>query len=295
MSQPATAENRRVDAFEASARMLGPSDLDLMHELTVSVFWPHRARDLEMMLSLGKGYLAYDEIGRALGSSMYFEMGGDFAMIGMMITHPRLQTYGVGRWLLDRAMEDCAGRDLRLNATRQGYRLYEGAGFVPVATVHQHQGKARAIHLPETPSGVELRGMESGDRSALLALDRTAFGAERGTVFSALLAKSDGMVATRAGEPVGFALARNFGRGRVIGPIVAENEAMAMSLTAPFVQRHEGSFLRVDTPHDDTDFNAFLAAAGLGDFDTVTEMCVGPNRRATAGAQTYGLAAHTLG
>lgn len=295
MVQPATAQNRRVDAFQASTRALGPDDLALMHELTVSVFWPHRARDLGMLLALGSGYLAYDEIGRALGSGMVFPMGPDFAMVGMMITHPRLQTYGVGRWLLDRILQDCEGRDLRLNATRQGYRLYESAGFVPVTTVHQHQGTARAITLPDTPPGVELRAMTQDDKEAVMTLDRAAFGADRRPVLEALLAKSEGVLATRAGSPVGFALDRNFGRGRAIGPVVSEDPAMAMALTSRAIQRNQGNFLRIDTPHEDTLFNAFLSAAGLGAFDTVTEMCVGPNRRAVEGGQIFGLAAHTLG
>ncbi|MHA6345693.1 GNAT family N-acetyltransferase [Roseivivax sp. CAU 1761] len=295
MAQPAKAENRRVDAFEASTRALTPDDLPLMHELTISVFWPHRARDLELLLSLGQGYLAMDEIGRALGSGMVFRMGDDFAMLGMMITHPRLQTNGVGRWLLDRIMAECAGRDLRLNATRQGYRLYESAGFVPVATVHQHQGTARRITRPAPQAGVDLREMTEADRGAVLALDRAAFGADRQPVLEALLGRSRGLIATRDGTPVGFALDRNFGRGRVIGPIVAETPEMAQALIAPTIAAHEGRFLRVDTPHDDTVFNAFLAAAGLGDFDTVTEMRIGPSRRAMAGAQIFGLAAHTLG
>ena len=49
---------------------------------------------------------------------MYFPMGEDFAMLGMMVTVPRLQARGAGKWLLQRVLADCAGRDLRLSATR---------------------------------------------------------------------------------------------------------------------------------------------------------------------------------
>jgi GNAT superfamily N-acetyltransferase len=130
----------RIDTYEAQVVPITLQDRARLHELTVSVFWPHRPADLDMLIALGRGYIALDEIGRPLGSAMHFPMGGDFATLGMMVTQPRLQAMGGGRWLLRRIMDDCAGRDLRLNATRAGYRLYRSAGFQTVGTVYQHQG-----------------------------------------------------------------------------------------------------------------------------------------------------------
>jgi GNAT superfamily N-acetyltransferase len=285
----------RVDTFIAAIQPIGPASRDLLHELTVSVFWPHRASDLDLFLSLGKGWLALDEIGRPLSSAMYFPMGDDFAMFGMMVTPPRLQAQGAGRHLLRRILRDCAGRDLRLSATRSGYRLYENAGFTPVGVIRQQQGLARPIRLPDPVPGLELVPVGAGHAAAIAALDAHAYGADRGAVLAALLAVSSGLVALRGGVPVGFALMRRFGKGLVIGPVVAEDDAMAMALVAPLAQQGAGQFLRLDTPVESEHFSAFLAAAGMGVFDTVTEMRVGPQRRATSGAVTYGLASHSLG
>ena len=285
----------RIDSYEATVRAIHASDRPLLHELTVSVFWPHRDHDLEFFMSLGKGYLALDEIGRAMGSAMYFPVAEDFAMFGMMVTAPRLQAQGAGRWLLRRIMEDCAGRDLRLSATRSGYWLYESAGFVPVGTIWQHQGIARAIHLPDPVPGVTTRPLEPADIPALRALDAHAYGAPRREVLDALLRISDGVVAVRDGHVCGYALIRRFGRGQVIGPLVADHERVAMQIAAPLIQRAEGTFLRLDTPCQGDLFGAFLAAAGMGVYDTVTEMCVGPQRRAGEGAVMFGLASHSLG
>ncbi|MCA0042233.1 GNAT family N-acetyltransferase [Celeribacter litoreus] len=261
----------------------------------MSVFWPHRARDIELFLSLGHGYIACDEIGRPLGSAMYFPMGGDFAMFGMMVVTPRLQAQGVGGRLLRRIMRDCEGRDLRLTATRSGFRLYDSAGFTPVAEISQHQGIARHITLPELPSRGALRKLAPSDTKAILALDAHAYGADRNAVYSALLEKSKGVVLEENGEIKGFALSRNFGKGVVIGPVVAEDDLMAMQLTAMLIQPHEGKFLRCDTWVQNEEFRSFLSAAGLGVFDTVTEMCIGPSRRSTSGARLFGMASHSLG
>lgn len=283
----------RLDSYEATARRIRKADRRLLHELTLSVLWPHRDRDLDLLMSLGEGYLALDEIGRAMGSAMYFPVGDDFAMLGMMVTPPRLQAQGAGRWLLQRIMQDCAGRDLRLSATRSGYWLYENAGFVPVGPIWQHQGRARPITAPTPAPDVTIRPGEPADAAAIAALDAHAYGAARAQMLDALIRVSDAVVAVRDGEICGYALMRRFGRGYVIGPLVAENDAIARQLVAPLILRCQGKFLRLDTPHEE--FGGFLASAGLARFDSVTEMRIGPQRRGTEGPVLFGLAAHSLG
>ncbi len=285
----------RVDKFIATAHRVSPADRTLLHELTVGVFWAHRCRDLDMLISLGEGYLAIDEIGRAMGSAMCFRAGSDFAMLGMMVTAPRLQTMGTGRWLLRRVMNDCPDMDLRLSATRQGYRLYKEAGFVPLGTIWQHQGVARPIHLPAPVPGLALRPVEAADAAQIRALDTHAYGAARDGTMAAMLRLSDGVVVEDGGEICGFALRRRFGRGWVIGPLVAETESMAMMLAAPLIQRSQGDFVRLDTPVESEEFGAFLSAAGMGVHDTVTEMYLGNQRRPLSGPRMFGLAAHSLG
>lgn len=284
-----------LDNYQAHALRISAADRQLLHELTISVFWPHRDHDIDLFIALGQGYLAIDEIGRAMGSAMYFPMGDDFAMFGMMVTAPRLQTQGAGRWLLKRIMADCAGRDLRLSATRAAYWLYESEGFVPVNTIWQHQGIARDIHLPAAVPGIEVRPLDEADIPAILALDRPGYGADRSQILKVLLGLSEGRVALCGSEIVGYALMRPFGRGKVIGPVIAGDERIAMQMIAPWIQANTGSFLRLDTPTQGEQFTAFLSAAGMGCYDTVTEMRFGRQRRATMGPQVFGLAAHSLG
>jgi GNAT superfamily N-acetyltransferase len=286
-----------LDSYRATAHRITPDDRPLLHELTMGVFWPHRDHDLDLLLALGQGYLAVDEIGRAMGAAMYSPFGEDFAMLGMMVTAPRLQAQGTGRWLLNRIMADCADRDLRLSATRAAERLYESAGFQRVGTIWQHQGMARPIHLPDPVRGIETRAMAAEDLPAILALDLPAYGADRRRAFDALLPVSQLRVALCGDEIVGYAMMRAFGRGKVIGPVVAGDVRIAMQMIAPFVQAGaaEGSFIRLDRPVADEHYAAFLAASGMGLYDTVTEMRIGPQRRALKGPQLLGLAAHSLG
>lgn len=288
-------EKLMLKSYEAHIAPLDAGKRDLLHELTVSVFWPHRPFDLDLFMALGHGYLATDSIERPLGSAMGFKMEDDFAMIGMMTTTPRVQTQGVGRRLLRWVMRDCVGRDLRLSATRSGYRLYENAGFIPVNRIWQHQGVVRKFDAPAPLPGYVLRPMEDADLDALLALDRYAFGAGRREIITTLMMHSEGIVLEHAGEIKAFAMLRPFGKGMVIGPVIAEEDAQAMAVTAPLIQTCQGRFTRLDTPQQNENFQAFLAAAGMGMFDTVTEMRIGPHRRSDDGPVLYGLASHSLG
>lgn len=284
-----------VDSFEVQLAPITAQSRPFLHELTVSVLWPHRNSDLDFLILHGRGYLGLDEIRRPVGSAMDFPMGEDFAMLGMMVTPPRLQARGGGRFLLRAIMRDCAGRDLRLNATRSGYRLYREEGFVDVGKVWQHQGVVGALPATDPLPGIEIREMTPEDRAAIEVMDAHAFGADRRAVLAGLMEVGRGLMACRAGRPCGFALIRAFGKGQVIGPLVAEDEGLAVALSAAALRTARGSFMRLDTPGTGTELRKFLTAAGMPQFDRVTEMRIGPQRRAEAGMVTFALAAHSLG
>ena len=285
----------QLDNFEVQVVPITPESRPFLHELTVSVLWPHRHSDLDFLIGQGRGYLALDEIGRPVGSAMHFPMGEDFALLGMMVTPPRLQARGGGRFLLRRILRDCAGRDLRLNATRSGYRLYREEGFIDVGKVWQHQGVVGEVPAIDPPPGIEIRAIAPEDGPAIAAMDAQAFGADRAPILAALIAAGRGLIALRAGRPCGFALVRAFGKGQVIGPLAAEDERLAIALTGRALSDLRGAFVRMDTPGPGTDLRAFLTTAGMAQFDTVTEMRIGPQRRAEAGMVTFALAAHSLG
>jgi len=284
-----------LNSFELQVVPITAQSRPFLHELTVSVLWPHRDSDLDFLIRQGRGYLALDEIGRPVGSAMYFPIGGNFALLGMMVTQPRLQARGGGRFLLRRILHDCAGLDLRLNATRSGYRLYRDEGFIDVGKVWQHQGMVGYVPPVDPLPGVEIRAITAEDRVAIGDMDAHAFGADRLNVLGALMGVATGMIALRDGQPCGFGLVRRFGKGQVIGPLVAESEQIAIAITAPLLAQARGSFVRIDTPCHGNDLRSFLTAAGLIQFDTVTEMRIGPHRRADAGMMTFALAAHSLG
>ncbi|MFX8778201.1 hypothetical protein ABTM50_20240, partial [Acinetobacter baumannii] len=70
------------------------------------------------------------------------------------------------------------------------------------------------------------------------------------------------IVIERAGRGVAFAGIRAFGRGEVIGPLVAEDAADARDLLAYAFASRTGKFVRVDHPSD-TGLADWLTSLGL--------------------------------
>jgi GNAT superfamily N-acetyltransferase len=265
-----------VDAFSMRIGDIEAVELDRLHALSISVGWPHRAEDWQLLRELGRGFVALDEIGRVLGSAMWFKHGADFATLGMVITSPRLQTLGAGQWLMKQVFDEVVGRDLRLNATRAARRLYRSFNFRPEKTVYQFQGIARARALEATGKAPgDIRTLELRDIPAITALDAAGFGASRAALIEKLFEHSVGYGLFSGGELSAFALCRPFGRGHVVGPVVARRDADAVAVVRPHVADHGGGFLRVDTHMESGEFAAFLSHSGMPVFDTALTMSLG--------------------
>lgn len=286
-----SAETTLIGGYELACTPITMADIPRLHELSVSVSWPHRADDWDMIVGLGHGWVAKDPIGRVLGSAMWFPFGDSLASIGMVITSPRLQENGAGRWLMQHVLDDTQGRARVLNATRAAYRLYVSLGFKTLGAVSQMNGLLTAA--PDFPKGARPMGVQ--DHAQVLALDTAALGVSRPAVMQAVLARSEGMVLERDGRIAGFALMRKFGRGRVIGPIVAENDADAMALVGPVIAAHQGKFMRVDTREPQGDFRSFLIASGIVEYDQVQRMSLETLPEPQGAARTYGLINQALG
>ncbi len=295
------SDSLRVDAFSMHIGDIKDVELDQLHALSISVRWPHRAEDWEFLRQTGSGIVALDEIGRVMGSAMWFSHGDEFATVGMVITSPRLQTNGTGQWLMSRILDKVAGRRLSLSATRAARRLYLSLDFKPEKTVYQCQGEARiAKDFAPLPSDGTVRRLGADDLAAILRLDAMAFGADRSELVRRLHEQSIGYGLFRGADLQAFALCRPFGRGHVVGPVVASSDADAIVVVEPHVAHHAGQFLRLDTHMESGDFASYVSQCGMLVYDTVLTMSLGnhPSNRnkASAGmAVTYALASQALG
>jgi hypothetical protein len=143
---------------------------------------------------------------------------------------------------MEQAFDLAGDRPLRLVATTDGMPLYQKLGFVPSGTILQHQGKVAEL---ATPEGVEAAGAD--DLPEIKATDRDAYGANREALIDALAERGQFAVIRQNGAIKAYAAIRPFGRGEVIGPVIAGNVEDAKALISFFATSRPGAFLRVDT------------------------------------------------
>jgi GNAT superfamily N-acetyltransferase len=267
---------------------LTDADLPAAQALTTIFGWPHRLADWTFMARLGTG-VAADLDGALVGTAIAWPFG----TVGLIAVAPAAQRRGLGRRLTSAALDILGDRTVVLHATAAGLPLYETLGFVADGTVRQHQGAAFGAGLMKLTPGRRLRPIGRSDAAPLTALDQAATGRDRTALMEALLETSGGVVLDADGVAIGFALLRRFGRGHLIGPVVAPDPASAQALIGHLLGQHAGEFIRIDVP-EAAGLSDWLLELGLADAGPAIRMVRGPLDR-SGSVTTFALASQAFG
>lgn len=274
-------------------RALEASDLEAAHGLSTAVHWPHRPADWQAAFQLGSGIVA-ERDGEIVGTALSWNWGPAHATLGLVIVDPRCQGRRIGLRLMQELLAALEGRTVLLHATAEGRGLYERLGFVRTGEVRQHQGVAQSAPLVGLGEGRRLRPAGQNDVAALVQLDAQARGMPREALIADLLASADTVVLDQDGTACGFAMLRRFGRGLIIGPVVAPDADGAKALIAHLVGLSAGKFVRIDIDFD-TGLTEWLESLGLLRVDAPTEMMRGPLPEAVPGVRRFALVTQALG
>ncbi|WP_420566220.1 GNAT family N-acetyltransferase [Thalassobaculum sp.] len=265
-------------------------DLDAVTDLVKTLVWPHRREDIELFMRLGAGHVAKDEDGTLQGVALWWAFEPAAARLGLVMVNPDAQGRGIGRRLVEQVLDDAEERSMMLLATEAGKPLYDKLGFQTVGACQQYQGPYEGRPQAE----VDIRPAVPDDMPAILALDKAAFGAGR---FATLAALSEiGRVAViDAGAGIaGYAVERRFGRGTVVGPIVASGDEDAIRL---FRALALPGFVRVDAPTGFDTFARFIQDQGLAPAGAASPVMVRGEAWPVApdGPKVIALSSHALG
>ena len=219
------------------------------------------------MLRLGHGIGAYDLDGRLVGTALWWAYGRATAACGMILVDPLMQRRGLGTQLMEALLAGVGDRRLLLYSTEAGRGLYAAYGFREIGRARQFQGKCRGpIASPR------VREARATDQAFICDHDALAFGAPRTRLMSGLLANGTAFVIETAGRLSGFAIRRRFGRGDLIGPVVAASEQDGMELVAASLAV---GFNRIDVAHDAPHVSSALLWLGMTDAGGVVAMVRG--------------------
>jgi predicted N-acetyltransferase YhbS len=266
-----------------------PDHLDGAVMLSRQAGWPHRRQDWAMVLSLSTGIVARQGE-RVVGTTLVTRYGEQAATINMVIVDEAMRGRGLGRRLMDFALEESKGRECRLVATKAGLPLYTKLGFCASGSIVQHQGIAASAHRPD-----EVEWATPEYVTEFAAMDRAASGLDRAALIPLLFEQGRVAVLCRNGRTAGFAAMRLFGRGQVAGPVVAATADEARSLLSFLLAACPGEFLRVDTG-EASGLSPWLAEQGLAHVGGGIAMQRGrPARLDVPAFQTFALANQALG
>jgi GNAT superfamily N-acetyltransferase len=266
------------------------ADLADAQAITASLGWPHRVEDWEFMFGLGRGWVARQD-GALVGTGLCWMFGETAGALGLLCVARAQQGQGLGRRLLDRLLDELAGRQIVLFATDAAVRLYEGLGFRTRGRIRQQQGAAFQPRLVPLQPGQRIRPVGRSDPAKLGALDEAATGMDRRALVGALLDAGTGVVLDNDGTATGFAILRRFGIGRVIGPVVAPDVAGAQALIGHFLAANPGQFIRIDVT-EESGFAPWLQELGLADAGGAVRMIRGVEKNRP---RSFALASQAFG
>ncbi|MER9072732.1 N-acetyltransferase [Mesorhizobium sp. M0904] len=270
-----------IELMELETRHL-PGALKLSQEMA----WPYRQEDWEFALMVGNG-LVLERAGQVIGTAMSWNYGQSYASVGMIIVTGSAQGGGNGARLFDGLLEATLGRNLLLNSTEEGLALYKRRGFTAWGTVLQHQGSLAVTVTRSTRDDV--RQATASDLAAIQAFDERATGMPRLAMVAALADVGNALVIERRGRIAGYAVARRFGRGYVVGPCAAESDHDARLLILAQLSNLHNQFVRIDVYAEDG-LGDWLASLGLQRSGTATAMVKGQRPVAEGPAHMYALA-----
>jgi GNAT superfamily N-acetyltransferase len=259
-------------------RPLAFEDLDDALGLSTVVGWNQRFEDWQMLLRLAPaGALAAVLDSRIVGTAIGIDYGA-FAWIAMMLVEPAYRGRGVGRRLLEAAMDAVPSNlPIRLDATPMGRPLYQRYGFEEEAALSRH-----VIDHPSAPRSRPVPFAVEPITDAGLAIvveqDRETFGGSRGAVLDwAFHGAPQYACAVRSDITDRGVLHYCFGRqGRLfdqIGPVVSGDDDIAHALVSAALAAAGERRVAVDAFDSRNAFAAALRADGFIVERPLVRMC----------------------
>lgn len=242
---------------------LGEAQLEACLALSRAAGWNQNAADWRLMLEIGRGWGLSLADGTLAASTLVLPYGA-FAWVSMVLVLPEHRRKGYASRLLRRALGDLHSARLTpvLDATPAGRAVYLQEGFHDTWGFKRYQLPSPTGQRADRASGI--RPLAERDWPRILALDASAFGANRARLLRALAARLPpaALVLEQAGEIRGFLLGRDGREARQLGPLVADAPEAAIALLDVALERVPAP-LYLDAADHAAALVAWLAARGF--------------------------------
>jgi creatinine amidohydrolase/Fe(II)-dependent formamide hydrolase-like protein len=246
-------------------RAMSTADIAAGMELKTLSGWNQTEDDWNLFLrEAPDGCFVAIQNGRVVGTATAIRYGEELAWIGMMLVHPDFRRMGLGKLLLERAIESAQKcRSIKLDATPLGKELYDKMEFVDKYSLH------RLTHscVPQISGEIsdEVVPITDAHWQEISTLDRQVFGADRLNVLKTLHTsdQSTAFCVVRQDRVQGFCLGRRGTNFYQVGPVVAASAEDAIILIQAAFHNLIGRAIVLDVPDAQSDFLQWLSRLGF--------------------------------
>ena len=276
---------------------LRPSEIADAQALVAEAGWNQTHADWQVFLDCGQ-VQAFRADGRVIATAATLPYGA-FGWISMVLVTAAFRRQGLASRLMRRAIDDLveAGHVPVLDATPAGREVYRKLGFADTwgfARLARPDAPPAASDPP--PEGISVGEITNADWPGLVAYDTAAFGADRGHLLARLrgrLRPAD-LVAHRDGRLVGFLLGRNGRIASHLGPLIANDAAIARALLTRALAVIGGAIF-IDLADSKSETRAWLEACGFAGQRPLTRMVHSRRAAFDDGTRTFAVVGPEFG
>jgi len=258
-------------------RPMNTADIPAGIQLCRANRWNQLPRDLQICLQLSPDdcRVAVSEE-KIVGSVTTIRYQHAFSWIGMLLVDPSFQRQGIGMQLLQEALHILRNEaSVKLDATPAGRGVYLKMDFKDELRLSRMQSTVRPSILRTTKA----RPIQEHELHKTASFDQNIFGASRKSLleWAHKGAPHLAFLVDEGAEVTGYCLGRKGFSFTQIGPVIANDLAIAQDLVSAALGNCTGQPVILDIPHHHPQWQSWLTSIGFSEQRPFVPMCRGNN------------------
>ncbi|WP_144488433.1 GNAT family N-acetyltransferase [Bacillus sp. ABP14] len=265
--------------------------------LSSYIGWDYNREEIETIFKSGIVYGVWNERKKLIASAAIILYGEALASIGMVIVHPDYKGRGIGKIITDACVKSVSAHTpIMLIATGEGKPLYEKLGFRAVSYVSKYICNSYNVNDYCIGNEDYIMNYNECDLEEIIKLDEYAFGTNREEFLTKKIMQSEQCIVVKDKEQnaLGYGLSVQTPENKIIGPVVAKNDEMAMRIVHHLARDHNDK-LRIDVPEGKNDFMNQLESVGFQKVNTPPIMMENSDKLLKRSNELYSIAAQIFG
>ena len=283
--------------LKISVDRLRKENIEDIVALSSYIGWDYNGEEIETIFDSGIVYGVWNRRKELIASAAIILYGEKVASIGMGIVHPNYKGRGIGKAITDSCIKSVSTQTpIMLIATDEGKPLYEKLGFRAVSYVSKYICNSYNVNDYCIGNEDYIMNYEECDLEKIIKIDEDAFGTSRNEFLKQRIMQSDQCVVVKDTKEnvVGYGISIQTPENKIIGPIAAKNDAMAMRIVHDLAREHHGK-LRIDVPEGKKDFMKKLEITGFQKVNTPPIMMRNSDQFLKRNGELYSIAAQIFG